>query len=249
MPSQPKATLLLDSDKPDPGVHNADLAGATGRLLKGSTYKDCSTIIVMPTRGMLHIKVVMSWLNLMMPMNQKTYRMPVLGHEVGIAYNQAIEFIINEPNLKTWKYVLTLEEDNIPPADGIFKLIEAINAGPFSAVGGLYWTKGPGGQPMIYGNPSEMPRSYRPQVPIPESVQECLGLGMGFTLFKMDVFRDPKIEQPWFRTVQEVEPGVGMRAFTQDLYFFEKAAMAGHRFACDTRVRVGHLDPATGDVW
>ena len=171
-----------------------------------------------------------------------------MQHEVAVAYNVMIEQILSSP-LANWKYVLTLEEDNMPPPDGLIKLIEAINAGPLSAVGGLYWTKGEGGQPMIYGNPAEIPRNFRPQVPIPDAIQECCGLGMGFTLFRLDMFKDPRIERPWFRTEQSYQYGVGTRAYTQDLYFFEKAAGAGYRFACDTRVRVGHYDAANDIIW
>jgi hypothetical protein len=72
---------------------------------------------------------------------------------------------------------------------------------------------------------------------------------MGFTLFKMDLFRDARIEQPWFKTVQEWSQGIGSKAYTQDLFFFEKVRRAGHKVACDTRVKVGHLDPGTGLVW
>jgi hypothetical protein len=113
-------------------------------------------------------------------------------------------------------------------------------------VGGLYWTKGPEGQPMIYGDPADGMLNFRPQVPRIGEVQECNGLGMGFTLFNMDVFR--AVDPPWFRTVQEVGPD-GAKAYTQDLWFFQQVREKGLRVACDTRVRVGHLDPQTGEVW
>ena len=41
--------------------------------------------------------------------------------------------------------------------------------------------------------------------------------------------------------VQEWTPS-GARAFTQDLWFFEQAGAVGLKFACDTRVKVGHYD-------
>ena len=50
--------------------------------------------------------------------------------------------------------------------------------------------------------------------------------------------------KPWFRTVQEIGKG-----FTQDLFFFNEAAKFGYKVACDTRVKVGHLDPQSGMVW
>jgi hypothetical protein len=166
--------------------------------------------------------------------------------EVGDAYNSAIELILNHPELSKWKYVLTLEEDNLPPPDGLLKLYESMD--DFAVVGGLYWTKGEAGQPMIYGAPEGI-LNFVPQVPVPETVQECNGLGMGFNLWNLDVFRDEKIPRPWFKTLQEWDPNKGAKAYTQDLYFYENARKAGYRVACDTRVKVGHLDVAADVVW
>jgi hypothetical protein len=44
-------------------------------------------------------------------------------------------------------------------------------------------------------------------------------------------------------------PGVGVQMYTQDLFFYEHARKLGYRFACDTRVKVGHLDPHTDVIW
>lgn len=214
------------------------------RLKRGKTYKDLSTVVVIPTRGSIPARVVESWWGLMMPMNQKTTRMVIKGMEVGAAYNHAIELILSHPELSKWKYVLTLEEDNIPPPDGLLKLYENIDK--YDAVGGLYWTKGEAGMPMIYGNPKGV-LNFIPQKPKVNDIHECNGLGMGFTLFKLDLFRE--LEKPWFETIQEYIPGVGGKAYTQDLAFFEKARKSGKRVACDTRVKVGHFDSSTEIVW
>lgn len=226
------------------GRHNADFAGAQDRLIKGNTYKDVSTVIVIPTRGKIPAKVVQNWMGLMTPMNQKTIRLFIEGMEVGDAYNRAVETILSHPELSHWKYMLTLEEDNMPPPDGLLKLYESI--GKYAAVGGLYWTKGPGGQPMCYGDPTGV-MNFIPQIPKPGELTECNGLGMGFTLFKLDTFK--KLDSPWFVTKQEYTPGVGGSSYTQDLYFFEKARKAGLKVACDARVLVGHYDVDADIVW
>ena len=226
------------------GIHNLDMDESRERLLRGRGYEDLSTICVRPTRGMVDIRVVESWEALQTPMNQLFTRMSIKGMEVADAYNVAIETILAHPQLRDWKYVLTLEEDNLPPADGLKLLHERLSAdSEFSAVGGLYWTKGEGGQPMIYGKPGQVPM-FAPQMPEPQSLVECNGLGMGFTLFRMDLFRDDKIERPWFKTVQE-----NGQAYSQDLWFFQKAREAGHRIACDTRVLVGHYDSREDKIW
>jgi hypothetical protein len=232
---------------PEVGYHNKDLDTSADRLEKSKTYKDLSTIIVCPTRGQIPARVVQSWMGLMRPMNQRVIG-PIfaIGMEVGQAYNSIIENIISNPELSKYKYILTIEEDNIPPADGLLKLYE--NMDKYDVIQGLYWTKGEEGQPMIYGDPKVFPKNFIPQIPQLDSIQHANGLGMGFNLFKMEMFKDPDIPKPWFKTVQEVTPG-GARAYTQDLYFYENAAKAGYIFACDTRVKVGHYDIERDIVW
>lgn len=230
------------------GVNNLDLAKSAERLGKGKTYTDLSTVIVCPTRGMIPDRVVQSWLGLIKPMNQKIIG-PIFfrGYEVGDAYNMAVDMILGNPDLSTWKYVLTIEEDNIPPPDGLMKLYESMDE--YDGVGGLYWTKGEGGQPMIYGDPSVKPTNFIPQIPKVDTVQSANGLGMGFNLFKIEIFKDSRLERPWFKTINEYEPGKGARLYTQDLYFYERAGKLGYKFACDTRVKVGHFDASTDIVW
>ena len=237
---------------PDVGHHNRDLAATRTRLLKGQSYRDLSTVCVIPLhpkREGIHPRVVQAFMNLMAPMNQKFTRIFMTGMEVGDAYTSAVEAILANPELSTWKYLLTMEDDNLPPSDGLLKLYESIEQGPYAAVGGLYWTKGEQGQPMIYGDPAVMPRNFIPQLPIAQAVQPCNGLGQGFTLFRLSIFKDPKFTKPWFKTVQEVIPGQGARAFTQDLWAFSKMADLGYKVASDNRVLVGHLDPESGMVW
>lgn len=230
------------------GLHNADLAASVERLNKGKTYQDLSTIIVCPTRGMIPDRVVQAWMGMIRPMNQKIIGpLFIRGYEVGQAYNMAVEMILGNPELSKWKYMLTIEEDNLPPPDGILKLYESMDT--YDVVGGLYWTKGEGGQPMIYGDPKIEPTNFIPQKPIPDTVQAARGLGMGFNMFKIEMFKDERLKKPWFETKNEFIPGVGAKAYTQDLYFFENAGKLGYTFACDTRVRVGHLDPQSDVVW
>ena len=228
------------------GIHNTSPASVE-RLEKSKTYRDLSTIIICPTRGMISAKVVQSWMGIIKPMNQKVIGpIFVVGMEVGAAYTQAINMVLSNPELSKWKYILTIEEDNLPPPDGLMKLYENID--DYAAIGGLYWTKGEGGQPMIYGEGRDGDLHFRPQKPSRE-IQVCDGLGMGFTLFKMEVFKDERIEKPLFKTFNEWTPDKGTKVYTQDLYFFEKIRKLGYKVACDTRVKVGHYDVTNDVVW
>jgi hypothetical protein len=160
--------------------------------------------------------------------------------EIGDAYNQAVEMVLGNPALAKFKYLLTTESDNLPPSDGLIKLYEAIQT--YDGVGGLYYTKGEMGQPMIYGDPKVMPRNFVPQVPQADTIQHCNGLGMGFNLFRIEMFK--KMPKPWFKSVQEKD-----KQFSQDLWFYNNAASHGFKFACDTRVKVGHFDAENNMVW
>jgi hypothetical protein len=226
------------------GYHNSQ--DSAKRLLKGKTHKDLSTIIICPTRGLIPDMVVQSWMGLMRPMNQKVIG-PIFarGMEVGEAYNDMIKAIIDNPGLSDFKYLLTIEEDNLPPPDGLLRLYESMEE--YDVVGGLYWTKGEEGQPMIYGDPQAIPFNFIPQVPKEGTVQRANGLGMGFNLFKMEIFK--KLPYPWFKTLHEYDPMTGAKLYTQDLYFYEIAGKAGYKFACDNRIKVGHLDYAANIIW
>jgi hypothetical protein len=239
---------LIDDDSK--GKHNNNLSGSIERLVRGGSYKDLSTIAIVPSREpYIHMKVVSALRSLITPMNGKFFMQFVEGKEVGQAYNEAIDMILSNPDLSKWKYLLTLETDNIPPPDGLLKLYE--NMDKYDAIGGLYWTKGEGGQPMLYGNPYSMPKDFRPQPPIPNAIQPVNGLGMGFTLFKISMFKELRAKgvTTFFKTLQDFQYGVGARAMTQDLFFFELAGKEGYRFAGDNRVLVGHLDTESGVVW
>jgi hypothetical protein len=224
-------------------------------LIHGSTYKDSSTLIIIPTRGQIDSRVVQSWQNMLAPMNQKRAIFFARGHEVGTAYNEMIKNILGNSELAKWKYVLTLEDDNLIPSDAHIRLLESIDAGPFDAVGGLYFTKGDINMPMAYGDPGVFARTgvleFAPRNIVQAVSQgmtvEVNGIAMGCSLYRLDLFKE--FSPPWFVTVNDIIPDKGPAAFTQDLWFCERAKRAGKRFAVDCRVRVGHLDINTGLVY
>ena len=235
--------------------------------LPGTTYKDNSTVIIIPTRGeyqtaegvkvegLIPKQVVSAWQALISPMNQKRAILFTSGHEVGRAYDALITMILAHPELKNWKYILTLEDDNIPPPDAHIRLLESIEWGNYDAVSGLYFTKGDVNMPMAYGDPAEYARTgvmdFRPR-----DVREALaagqimpvnGIAMGTALWKMSLFRE--IPAPWYVTLNDLVPGKGVVGMTQDLSFCQRAIQAGKRFSVDLRVRVGHLDVTSNTIF
>ena len=222
---------------PDYGKHNAQMDEAIRRLDYSGVYKDLSTIIIIPAFGSVPTKCVASWMNLVSPPNQKVFRMWALGMEVGEAYSQTIANILAHPDLSNFKYILTIEHDNAPEPDGLIRLLQRAEAHPeFAAIGGLYWTKGEGGVPQIWGDPKDI-LNFRPQKPVPSGLVECHGTAQGFTLFRTSLFKDERLRRPWFKTIAGNE-GVG----TQDLYFWGDAKKYGYRCAIDCSVLVGHYD-------
>lgn len=222
------------------GKHNTPERYAEWSKL--GAYRDLSTVWITPTRGTMGTRVAFSWMSVMGGFNQPLVKVIAEGVEVGEAYNKMLTQILSTPAFAKFKYILTVEEDNTPPPDGLHKLYQSIQE--YDAVGGLYWLKGESGCPMIWGDVAS-PGTFAPQAPKVDTVQPCNGLGMGFTLFRLDMFKDPGFEfGKWFVTKADKSG-----AMTQDLYFFSNAAKLGYKFACDTRVKVGHYDHVTGNIW
>lgn len=223
------------------GAHNADLEGARARLMKGGSWKMQRIVVIIPSAASLPAKVALSHWNLAFPPNNGVVRMLALGMEVGDAYSSCIAQILAHPDLSQWEYILTIEHDNAPPPDGVVKLVEQMEQHPeFACIGGLYFTKGPGGVPQIWGDPRDPITNFRPQLPRAEGgLVECCGTGMGFNLWRLSMFKDDKLAKPWFRTKNGKNgEGVG----TQDLVFWSDARKHGYRCAIDCSVKVGHYD-------
>jgi len=224
----------------DGGQHNADLPKSSQRILEGGSWKKQRVIVLLPSAATIPTKVAFSHWSLAFPPNQSVHRMLALGMEVGDAYSNAIAEIIAHPDLSQWEYILTIEADNCPPGDGLVKLIKQMEAHPeFACIGGLYWCKGPDGCPHIWGDVKDPQLNYRPQVPIPNQLVECVGTSMGFNLWRMSMFKDARLRRPWFATLDGSEgKGIG----TQDLYAWSDFRKYGYRCAVDCGVLVGHYD-------
>lgn len=228
--------------------------GMPARIVYGDTYRDASTAYLVPTRGAIPPQVVSSWLGIAKPVNHRAGWVFVSGDEVGVAYNRGIRAILDDPRMGKFKYVLTMEEDNIVPAQAHLLLLQAMHKGGYDAVGGLYWMKGPMAVPMAFGRPGDRTDSGEFDMQpvdmtdaiVRGDVVEVNGLACGCTLWKLDLFRE--LAEPWFQTMTRIR-GEATEIVTQDIAFCRKARAAGKRFAVDARVKVGHLDVATGRVY
>ncbi len=220
------------------GVHNKDLQATTSRIITGGSWKNQRIIVILPAGKTIPAKVALSHWNLVFPPNNGVMRILAQGMEVGEAYSTAIDQILQHPELSQWEYILTLEHDNAPPADGVIKLVEQMEKHPeLACIGGLYFTKGPGVVAQIWGDIKDPIQNFRPQAPdLNGGLVECYGTGMGFNLFRLSMFKDERLRKPWFKT--QTENGVA----SQDLYFWVDARKYGYRCAIDCSVKVGHYD-------
>jgi hypothetical protein len=235
-------------------------------------YRDCSTAILMPTRGMVHVKVMRSQLEALMhwPMNQKRCNYDAIGLEVGAAYQYLTETALSNPVSKNWHFIATWEDDNIVPYDGVHKLFDAIHTcidcgssiNPESwtcaeghrgidGISGIYFAKVRPPIPMVFGDPKSEELEFRPRN-VAEAIEkseviEVNGIPNGFAIFRADLFR--QLPKPWWKTssgTQDDPDG----AFTQDLFFCKLAKeKLSARFAVHCGVRVGHIDTATGEIF
>ncbi len=224
----------------DFGIHNADLSKTVSRLKKEASYKDLSTIIIVPSFGLIPFRIAMSWLGMMTPPNQRIARLGAEGMEVGEAYSTCIANILVNPDMAKYKYILTMEHDNYVPCDGLINILKRMDANPeFACISGLYFTKGHGGVAQIWGDVKDPILNFRPQPPDPNGgLVECNGTGMGFAVWRLDMFKDEKLRKPWFKTTSSATEGTN----TQDLYFWGDARRNGYRCAVDCSVTVGHYD-------
>lgn len=225
-------------------------------FIKLHSYVDQSVVCVIPTRGAIDAQVVNAWFQLLTPVNHKFTRLFVSGGEVGDSYNTAIAGILAHPQLSRFKYVLSLEDDNLPPPDGLLRLLESMAAAEKKgedlwAVSGLYWSKGKDGVPLAFGDTRRPEWNLDFVEHAQDAVTPCYLIPQGFTLYRTDLFR--KLPYPWFKTVAEFDksapPLDQFMRYTQDSHFCRTCFGAGLRVGVRADVRVGHLDIETGQVW
>ena len=240
-----KKPELLIQELHTAGFHNGDLKRTRSRLDLAKSWKRQRIVVILPASQMISTKVALTHWNLAFPPNNAVARILAVGMEVGEAYSTAIEQVLAHPDLTQWEYILTIEHDNMPPSGGVLRLLEHMEANPkLDCIGGLYYTKGEGGMPQIWGDPKDSVLNFRPQLPDPAGgLVECCGTGMGFNLWRLNMFKDKKLRRPWFKT--DTKNGVT----TQDLYFWMDGRKHGHRCAIACDVKVGHFSPETDTVW
>lgn len=112
-----------------------------------------------------------------------------------------------------------------------------------AAAGGIYFTKTIPPQPIVGRTFGQGP-SYDWKL---GDVFECQVLGTGCMMIRTDVLK--KIERPWFKEVNEINPADNINAIkmTDDCYFIKKLIEAGYKVMADGGTIPIHWDVTTGD--
>lgn len=238
-PTEPQAPRIIMGY----GASDPDYL-APGRVEREHLYRPMPYVVLMPVVGGIPPRVHDAIVSLAHPPNQPHTQLTVEWMEVGAAYNLGIAAILEHPVLSTWRYLITIEQDNLVPPYALVDLMNEAEGGGWDVLGGLYHTKGEGGFAQIWGKRDE-PLNFVPQRAVRGEVVPTWGTGMGCTVFRLDVFK--RLPGPWFNTRCNAQHG----SFTQDLDFFKRAHDEGLdlKVGVDCRVIVGHLDVATGQLW
>lgn len=138
------------------------------------------------------------------------------GLPVDEARNQCVEFALTQK----CKYIFFIDEDTVPAADALRKLIFTLENNPaIDVVGGIYFAKCDPTAPLVFrGNGAGSYWDWK----VGEQFW-VTGIGMGCTLIRTTVF--DRIEKPYFLTAKSdahIDNIARAEAWTEDLYFGEK---------------------------
>lgn len=133
-------------------------------------------------------------------------------------------------------HLMFVDNDMVFPASGIQRLIDADK----DIVGGMYNARGVPGQPVVSTvkmiDPATDPNAGKTYATeFPAQLFKCYGLGTGFMLINMQVF--DKLEKPYFISGESSNGN----AFTEDIYFCDKAHKAGIDAWCSPTIKIGHI--------
>lgn len=127
------------------------------------------------------------------------------------------------------EYILFIDHDNILPADALIRMLEY----NVPVVGCLYFERKYPHLPLIYTFEEDF-QTVRVEYNYPQGLVKCDVIGLGCSLFKMEVFR--QMQDPWFCYEHK-----GHVWGTEDIAFFHKLKDKGIEVFIDTAHTVGHL--------
>jgi len=206
-------------------------------------FKDVRVLIGVPTRGLLSVQWVLSFLKQSHPVNTSLDYKFVIGKEVGKARNELVQKALK---LDT-EYLIFIDDDVIIPPNTITKLINIADQGK-DIVAGVYYSKQIPPEPLIFkGRGTGSFKNWK----IGEIINDVDGIGMGLTLLKTAIFK--KIKKPWFKTIESSRKSTRNEklfySVDESLYFCNKAISKGFKITVDTSIQGIHFDYKTNTFY
>jgi glycosyltransferase involved in cell wall biosynthesis len=164
-----------------------------------------------------------SYEQLIKPKNVRLYMDPNLPLDVN--RNNAVKEALEGD----CEYIFFVDHDNILPPNTLIKLLE-FNV---PVVGSLYFERKYPHLPLVYTFEQDF-QTVRVEYTYPKGLVRCDVIGLGCSLFKMEVFKS--MPEPWFcYNYKDRVWG------TEDIAFFHKLKDMGVAVFIDTINTVGHL--------
>jgi hypothetical protein len=162
----------------------------------------------------------------------------------GMTVAEARTSSIKKAIAEGFQFIQWIDDDLILPKNALVKLIQH----GADIVGGFYYRKYEPiescGMHEYTINNELVPRPIT-NFKIGEVIHNTLVLPSGCTLINLDIFKNDKMEEPWYRTVTIT----GAPAITEDTYFCQKARLAGYDVLTDTGVQCIHVDLASNRIF
>lgn len=192
-----------------------------------------SVLVAQPLYSHVAPVAAMSFTSFVLSLPSKPYTATVfqsLNMYVDNARNDAVRIALGEMEghkIGRVTHVLFVDSDMVVPQDGLDRLLRH----DLESVGGLYFGKLPPFLPVAFTlDPFQRLQAYKR-----EKVQEVDGLGMGFTLVSVDLFRRMRAhfkDDLWFRAGE----GIG-----EDVWFYMRLKEMSVRTYLDASVKCGHV--------
>lgn len=204
-----------------------------------------------PSLGRIPTQWAFALRNLFTPMNLGIMTMYSLGLPVAESRNRLIRQVLamdEESTSLEISHVFWIDDDVLFQRGALVQLSQH----RMPIVSGVYFSKSPPGEPLIFDGPLRGSAPFRPG-----EVREVWGHGMGLTLVETEVYRrlrdetelgeDENGNPAWYRTVQTED---GWRT-TEDLYFLKAAHEIGIPSVIDQREQTfgWHYDLKTQRIY
>ena len=193
-------------------------------------------MIAVPCMDMMHVGAAETLINMRKPEGTD-----VVFHPNSLVYD-ARNLLSLRAIQDRYDYVLWVDSDILCPVDGLYTLLDDMDAYDTRMVSGLYVMRSFPPDPVIYdvidqpriGKDGHMVKQIRTYKNYPEdSVFDVAGCGFGFVLTRVDLLKDV-----WDKFGPAFAP---LPWASEDISFCHRANILGDQIMCDSRVKLGHI--------